>query len=176
MTEVKDRDEYILRTYIFFVSPKLINKRFNYNDLREKHPSLLTITDFIVDGDWDISDTYIEELPFYKFIKRVHDTGKSFKECYSEQDKEDKQRHLLYEDTYKSIKNIGYDISKINHHIRVGIGRTGEILFFDGIHRLSIIKVLGLDALIPVQIAMIHKEFANNNSLKLDEFNKVFEK
>lgn len=45
--------------------------------------------------------------------------------------------------------------------ITVGIGRYGEIIFFDGRHRLNVAKLLKLTK-IPVRVLVIHKKFFLN--------------
>ena len=42
--------------------------------------------------------------------------------------------------------------------ISVAIGRDGELILLDGRHRLSIVKIVGVDR-IPIQIAIVHAEW-----------------
>jgi len=49
-------------------------------------------------------------------------------------------------------------IRKPDDEITVGISRNGDIIFFDGRHRLNIAKILNLKK-IPVKILVIHPDF-----------------
>ncbi len=87
---------------------------------------------------------------------------------------------------YESIKNNGYLLSSENiflskynkndqslakldvDEVTVNIGRNGEILFFDGKHRLSIAKILKIKK-IPVMIIVRHKEWVEKGNWDIKE-------
>ena len=52
----------------------------------------------------------------------------------------------------------GKIMRKSDDDVTVGIGRDGEIIFFDGRHRLNIAKILKLKR-IPVRVLVIHPQF-----------------
>ena len=54
---------------------------------------------------------------------------------------------------------------KYDDDITVGIGRDGEIIFFDGRHRLNVAKILNLNR-IPVRVLVIHQEFLPKINIK----------
>ncbi len=87
----------------------------------------------------------------------------------------DKIKQSGYKTQYKlkqenGLKNdrVGY-LDLLTDEITVDIGRDGSLLFVDGNHRLSIVKLLGLK-LIPVVILVRHKKWINRRELLYEQF------
>lgn len=57
---------------------------------------------------------------------------------------------------YKS--QVELDTNDLNHEVTINIGRSGDLLFSNGAHRLSIAKILGIEK-IPVRIAVRHSDW-----------------
>lgn len=134
----------------------------------------------IVGGDWDnhvkgfddLIDFYQsflevaggekwENTNHFKRILKEIETGRHLWGCT---DRKSWKLYLDYQMTiFEDIKKNGYLDNNPNERIEVCIGRSGEILFNDGRHRLSYAKYL--DKEIPVNIVAIHEQFAKNNNL-----------
>lgn len=134
---IRPVDAYILRMAVFHVKPSQITHRVNGGLIEKILGDYYETSQFVVGGDWD------KNCKKFKIIDN------------------EKMRRVQ-----RSFEQFGYDLSKVSHYIRVCIGRNGEILFFDGNHRLSALKKIGYNKPIPVQIQFIHEEFAKNNPVK----------
>ncbi len=133
----------------------------------------------IVDGDWDCDTTEFTEKIRYQAIRQRYENGDSWEGtgiyeyyldqidscgrydgCYTLDDV--KQRYRTVDRMYESMKETGYDESKVENvldHVCVNIGRDGELLHAGvGNHRLSIAKLLDLDE-IPVRVVVRHEEW-----------------
>lgn len=136
----------------------------------------------VVDGDWDVTDHKFTDLFVYKaFEKRIKDgvewkdteyyrkvlgyaeSGKIVWQIRSKSDLDNRCKYL--DSLYESIKEKGYQLSRdINDEnftfdeIDVNIGRDGEYLFQNGVHRLSIAKILGINS-VPVMVFVRHKKW-----------------
>jgi hypothetical protein len=141
----------------------------------------MCMTGRIIGGDWDLNVEHIEKHVFYNSFKYFLQQGtffnsdihrkfidlkdsialkKEFKGTNNWEDYE--KRHLKkWLNIYNSIKEEGYKtqstLGNINpfKEIEVAISRNGEIIFVDGIHRLTFAKVLKLQK-IPVIIKQVH--------------------
>ncbi|MDP6435817.1 MAG: hypothetical protein QF790_05560 [Gammaproteobacteria bacterium] len=141
----------------------------------------------IMDGDWDLSTKRFEDLDVYKAfeavcknktsdwpetsfyqraIKRINEGGKPWK-CATEEEFYKRCESLA--ELYNTIERDGYqphsersaDVEANEDRldeISVAIGRTGELLFSDGAHRLAVAKLLGIKE-IPVTVPVRHKEW-----------------
>jgi hypothetical protein len=122
----------------------------------------------VVAGNWDITNYKFTDLPIYeafkrrikegvewqdtKFYKGVFKAVESGRFVWGIKNKDDLDNHCKYLDSlYESIKNEGYrlnrnicDKNSSYDEIDVNIGRNGEYLFQNGVHRLSIAKILGI--------------------------------
>lgn len=136
----------------------------------------------VVDGDWDISPYKFTDLAVYTSLKkRIVDCVKwQDTELYKillkkvesgvcvwdVKNKEDLDKRCMYLDSLiQSIKNGGYKLNRANYNrivnydeIDVNIGRNGEYLFQNGVHRLSIAKILGIKR-VPVTVFVRHKKW-----------------
>jgi len=117
-----------------------------------------------------------QETPYYKREKERYLNGLVRKEYKSEADLNlkfnyhnklfDKIKQEGFKTQREIIKSngtvINYGRKKIirkpDDEITVGISRNGDIIFFDGRHRLNIAKILNLKK-IPVKILVIHPDF-----------------
>lgn len=140
----------------------------------------------VVDGNWDITNWKFtdlgvyqafqkrieqgmewEDTEFYRGVLRQAESGKS---VWSIKNRDDLDRRCRYLDSlYESIKNEGYRLNRNIHYsaaakntafdeIDVNIGRNGEYLFQNGVHRLSIAKILGVKC-VPVMVFVRHKKW-----------------
>lgn len=144
----------------------------------------------IVGGDWDRLDKKFGELDIYiafnercregrnwedtVFYRRVLgeiESGKSLWRCRNKSDLNERCKTL--DSLFQNIKHEGYKLqSEIaykedNHNpiqsedeITVNVGRDGDLLFNNGAHRLSIVKVLGIKS-IPIKITIRHPQWVN---------------
>lgn len=113
---------------------------------------------------------------YHRVYEAVMDEGRRYHGCETPADVDQHFREI--DEVYESIKQNGYKIQRelrterpsldepfgyINERIMetsVDVGRNGELLLVDGRHRLSIAKILGLDA-VPVTIIVRHQEWVN---------------
>jgi len=136
----------------------------------------------VVDGDWDLNSMPFEDLDVYQAIHERFIQKKEWEETnyykrhkeymnwnstpYGLKSQNDIAQHFSNIDNlYKNILKSGYrtrrDIDGTNSlrildEITVRISRTGELLFEDGRHRLSIAKILRIPH-IPVLVTWRHK-------------------
>ena len=68
-----------------------------------------------------------------------------------------------YEDLYENIKHNGYNKS---YPIEVHIGRDGELIRYDGSHRLSIAKILDLDR-ISAKVLIRHSQYQTDPTVSI---------
>lgn len=136
----------------------------------------------VVDGDWDISNYKFTDLITYEAFKRRIREGVEWRDtkfyelvleavesgserAWSIKNKDDLDKRCKYLDSLiESIKNNGYRLNRnicdnaTYDEIDVNIGRNGEYLFQNGVHRLSIAKILGIKY-VPVMVFVRHKKW-----------------
>lgn len=168
---------------IIWVNPGMINKiTLNYNN--ENPLSQLGIVE---NGDWDKKSYRIKDLIIFKALNEYIINKKSIKktEFYNsdiktkeDYDMEAGSRTWEYISEYEyenRIKIIDHLIDSIKTHgyltqkqlgsapvdeIIVKVGRNGEFLFFNGIHRLCISKILNIEK-IPIIVKTRHKKWVD---------------
>lgn len=184
---------------LFFINKKNKKNKIYYLDPNKikficgpinKKINLLTDRSLVISGNWDLSESRIEDYFIYKGIRerfvngrdwqktslydeaiKVINSGEIFNGC---QNKDKLEKYFQNIDSlYKSIKDLGFFEGYKNNNfkgksdpfiqghdeIKISIGRNGEPLFLDGIHRLSIAKILKIKK-IPVSIIACHSEWA----------------
>jgi len=106
-----------------------------------------------------------QETDFYRRVVTEISKGKVKFGCKTKEEFDERCKKL--DKLYQNIKNNGYKTQKeisMNYRnrllseedeIAVSIARTGELLFNNGMHRLSIAKILNLEK-IPVKITVRH--------------------
>lgn len=140
----------------------------------------------VAGGDWDLDGIPVQEYGHvYSILKqRVIDSldydkipefrenierinrGETPDNCSSEE--QYRAKYVRFEDLYKTIKSLGYQTQKELktgrpfNEIRVQVGRRGNLLFEEGMHRLAIAQVLRLRK-IPVIITRRHAEWVEKN-------------
>ena len=137
----------------------------------------------VVGGDWDITNcefttTFDAYEAFRKrakegvewrdteYYKRILRTAKSGIFLHGIKNETDLNRRCRYLDSlYESIKTEGYHLNRDNSQnniafgeIDVNIGRNGEYIFRDGVHRLAIAKVLEIKY-VPVMVFVRHRKW-----------------
>lgn len=136
----------------------------------------------VTDGDWDNKNRQFDALDVYDaFLKRVNEKKewreteyyrrilsqvKSGDYVYGIRTEEDLIERTKYLDSlYECIKTKGYLLNRDNceynvafDEIQVAIGRNGEYILKDGIHRLSIAKIIGVES-VPVTVFVRHKKW-----------------
>jgi len=167
---------------IYWISPNRITKCLSPED-RKGYFNSGKIRGKIVGGNWDNTNyEFTNTIDVYEafkkrvreglewrdteYYKRVLRQVKSGNFVYGIRNEADLDKRCEYLDSlYESIKNEGYLLSRNNYHenitfgeIDVNIGRNGEYIFRDGIHRLSIAKVIGLKC-VPVMVFVRHKKW-----------------
>lgn len=155
------------------LSPEDRKGIFNSEKLRGK----------IVGGNWDLVNyEFTNTIDVYQafkkrisekvewrdteYYKRIFSQVESGTFLYGIRNKGDLDERCKYLDTlFENIKKEGYRLNRFNYNknitfneIDVNIGRNGEYIFRDGIHRLSIAKVLGLKW-VPVTVCVRHKKW-----------------
>lgn len=124
---------------------------------------------FVKNIDWENTPYYKREVKRYyegtvrKEYKKIKDLNLKFifhDKLYEKIKHEGfkTQRELI--ESEGNIVNYGHGkfMRKPDDDITVGIGRNGEIIFFDGRHRLNVAKLLKLKR-IPVRVLVIHKRY-----------------
>jgi hypothetical protein len=164
--------QYVLYTVSRYDRTLKGNKKWHFGSLK--------------DGDWDKNGYAIENYGSIMSIlkKRVEnksafdnieeylqnlvyiEAGGTPDNCYTCRQYEAKWRSI--EMLYYQIKANGYrtqtelGTNQPYNELRIQIGREGELLFEDGIHRLIIAKLLGMDK-VPAIITRRHKQYARDN-------------
>ena len=141
----------------------------------------------VVDGDWDNTNSKFNDYPLYQALVERYKHGKDWKEtdyikrkireaeeggkvwhrCDSKDDIINRCGYI--DNLYTNIKENGYKKQdelppresyprELINEILVDIGRDGELLFVNGIHRLSIAKIQNLDV-VPVTVLVRHKKW-----------------
>jgi len=154
----------------------------------------------VVGGDWDLTnyefaktiDVYeafkkrINEKVDWKdteYYKRILGEVKSGNFIYGIRNEHDLDERCKYLDSlYETIKKEGYHLNRYNYiqnvtfnEIDVNIGRTGEYIFRDGIHRLSIAKILALKY-VPVTVCVRHKNWQEFRDFLFFNSEKLYNK
>ena len=161
--------------------------------------SEVRVAGYIAGGDWDqkwiqsrrISDRYhfkgfIERfvegkewedtLYYAKFFERINKRGYTrggittwdeYKETFLNS----------WDELYHDIKHNGYKkqefiSGKPENEIEVGVSRKGKILMLDGIHRITIAKIIGVK-IVPAIVNIWHEDFFKNASKKIPEKRKT---
>jgi len=167
---------------IFYVDPNAVLYTISPHD-----PSLYgnRVLHFgeVKPGDWDLNGFSINEYGgIYSILKRriegkvdygeipefldnmeKIEQGEPWDNCTTRDGYYKKWQEI--ESLYQEIKNVGYKTQielktgKPLNEIRIQIGRSGNLLFEEGLHRLIIAQLLNLKQ-VPVLISRRHKEWA----------------
>lgn len=167
---------------ILHVDPKLISHTVSPDD-----PTLTGNATWhfgsASDGDWDLGGVPVQEHGdvFVILNKRINmgldyrdipesvthlrqiEGGAIIDSCTKPEEYLDRWKDI--EDLYYTIKRDGYrsqaELATENplDEIRIQIGRTGDLLFEEGLHRLAIAQLLDLDR-VPVIVTRRHEEWA----------------
>ena len=173
---------------VYWISPDRIVHLTNYKKVDRSDPTSPQESVFpsnmrgkVVDGNWDIADFKFAELDHMDAFKQRIQEGADWKDTkfyrrflkeiesgrivWNMKNKSDLDQHCKHHDElYEKIKNEGYHLNidkrtKIDLcEIDVNIGRNGEYLFQNGVHRLSIAKALGIKY-VPVMVYVRHKQW-----------------
>ena len=176
--KLKDITVDLNKTYM--VNPKNIiyaAKEFSITDDKGK----------VIGGNWDspknrklfeemqvyqafyhhfVNDKKWSETGFYHRVLSEISDGKVKWGCKSKAnldmrfEKLDELYHFIKDNGYKTQKEVKSGALSGEDEVTVSIGRTGELLFTNGRHRLSIAKILGLKE-IPVKITVRHLGWMN---------------
>jgi len=133
-----------------------------------------------MDGTWDHGERPIKDSDIYKAVQEHFVKGTPWVEFRSilkrlendENDisdiclKYDKLYYQIQQNGYKSQQELLENPQGLNNglflhtldEVTVDIGRNGELLHVDGIHRLTIAKILGLEK-IPIVFLVRHKDW-----------------
>jgi hypothetical protein len=169
-------------TKIYWISPNRIIKCLSPR-LRKGYFNFEQIRGSVVGGDWDQVNCKFEtnidvfeaikerankqvEWQDTKYYKRILREVKRGNFLYGIKNKTDLDTRCRYLDSlYVNIKRNGYHLSRNIYHknitfgeVEVNIGRDGDYIFRDGIHRLSIAKILGIKS-IPINVFVRHKKW-----------------
>ena len=166
----------------YWVSPE----RISYCSLREF--GVRDFKGHVVAGDWDLLEKSFDDLDVYIALKQVCLQGKDWFGTAFYQRTLDKlgKGQVLYNCTVKDdlirrckelerlfqkIRQEGYrtqqellqeqqidDKMQAEEEVTISIGRSGDLLFSDGAHRLAVAKLLGIPS-IPVKVAVRHPQW-----------------
>jgi SAM-dependent methyltransferase len=167
---------------IYWVSPNRITKCLSPEN-RKGYFNSEKMRGRIIGGDWDRTNyEFANTIDVYEafrkrvreridwqdteYYKRILKEVKSGNYLYGIKNKADLDERCKYLDSlYENIKKEGYRLNRNIYHknitfdeIDVCIGRNGDYIFRDGIHRLSIAKIIGLKY-VPVTVFIRHKEW-----------------
>lgn len=136
--------------------------RIHEKDIHPKNKRLDDSIDIIAFKERFLNHKHWEETEYRK-IKNKLDAGEESRWCNNWE--EYKKTHLLrWESLYANIKEKGYKKQSLlknllgDYEIQVVVTKHGELLFFDGRHRLAIARILGLKK-IPVMVTVWHADF-----------------
>lgn len=135
----------------------------------------------VLSGDWDRLEKRFDALDVYVALEEVIKGHKSWQQtvyyqrilgkleggeilwdCANKMDLDARCAQL--DALIESITKTGYksqeelNTKRVNDEIIINIGRSGDLLFSNGAHRLSIAKILGINK-IPVKIAVRHTQW-----------------
>ena len=136
----------------------------------------------VSDGDWDLNGNPVREhgdaytilnkrislgmafgdIPEFLTHLREIEAGAIVDSCTTRQEYFERWRDI--EDLYHAISSGGYKTQaelgtdNLLDEIRVQVGRKGDILFEEGLHRLAIAQLLGLEQ-VPVIITRRHANY-----------------
>ena len=166
---------------VYWISTDRITKCLSTED-REKYFDSEGMRGKAVGGNWDITNCVFTDFDVYEafrkrakegtdwrdteYYKRILGKAKSGVFLHGIKSETDLDRRCNYLDSlFQSIKNEGYHLNRDNcqknvafGEIDVNIGRNGEYIFRDGIHRLAIAKVVGIKY-VPVMVFVRHKKW-----------------
>jgi len=119
-------------------------------------------------GDWDINQTLFADHPFLQTLE-VYESGGDVKAVHEYQIAVKRFSPAKAEALfgkwiriYEDMKINGWrqsdDRDPWNEYVLAAVGRSGELLFYQGIHRLSMALKLGIPS-IPVKVGFRHKEW-----------------
>lgn len=174
---------------LIYVDPSLITHTVNRYDRTLKRSDMWHFGT-VAGGDWDIDGIPVQEYGHvYSILKRRvidaldYDEIPEFKEnlerikrgerpdvCSSEE--QYRAKYIRFENLYKAIKSSGYQTQKELktgrpfNEIRIQVGRRGNLLFEEGMHRLAIAQVLKLQK-IPVIITRRHAQWVSKNGSQI---------
>lgn len=144
----------------------------------------------VIGGEWDHLEKRFEDLDVYVSFKERFIEGKKWQDtpyyqrmlneikqgvlrwrCKNEEDL--RKRCATLDHLFQSIQEKGYkshsqilseknidDPIQIEDEITVNVGRNGDLLFNNAAHRLTIVKLLGLEH-IPVKITVRHPQWVD---------------
>lgn len=163
---------------IIWVNPKKI--KFSL----KRHSNKYTKRGMVMRGDWDLEKKDIsqsnklkavkerfvkeknwQETDYYKELLKDIEKGKIRYFCKDKSELDERFKRL--DKLYENIRKEGYKTQKelnknntidIYDEITVSIGRKGELILVDGVHRFFIAKILGLKK-IPTQIFIRHSKW-----------------
>ena len=129
---------------------------------------------FIAFSDHFLNDVAWEETQYYKSVLNRITEGYVPWRCANEDDL--RKRFESFDALHRQIRVNGYkkqtEISPMSYDIRkideisVNLDRNGNLLFNNSAHRLSIAKILGIEA-IPVRVTVCHVRCSNFEALHL---------
>ena len=141
----------------------------------------------ILSGDWDVHARLFAETPLFKAVDAVLTRGERWSEqafygemtsrikagtamwgCTNESTFQERLRGI--ERLYRDIRDDGYRPRHNFDEISVGIGRYGEVMLYDGEHRLAIATLLQLQS-VPVRIIVRHPQWARFKTYVLEYAN-----
>ena len=167
---------------VFWIDPQQINQVANFTKgVYGEKGAFLTKSQFRAErdrlrekghdpGDWDLTPRPFSKEPFFDVIF-AWDNGSDYKQTRSWKGSVDKWGEekaevvfARWRKMYEDMKENGYRAknaaSPWNEYVLVYIGRTGELLFYQGRHRLTMAQHLGIES-IPVKVGLRHTEWHN---------------
>lgn len=171
------------------INPSLVTHTVNRLDRTLKRNDMWHFGS-VAGGDWDLDGVPVQEYGHvYKILKKRTLLNLDYNEipeftenlerikrgekpdvCSSEQ--QYREKYVRFERLYETIKSSGYrtqrelKTGRPFNEIRIQVGRRGNLLFEEGIHRLCIAQLLKLRK-IPVIITRCHSEWVAKNGSRV---------
>ncbi len=168
--------------FLIYVKPSRIQMTVNQNDATLTGNAVWHVGS-VADGDWDLGGAAVSEhghvaailkahvvekrplstIPHYQSNLQRIEQGELIDSCTTPDEYEARWHQIA--GLYAVIRDQGYktqtelDSDNPLDEIRVQIGRSGEFLFEEGLHRLTIAHLLNLPA-VPVLVTRRHKNWA----------------
>lgn len=170
------------------IDPSVVKRTVNRQDRTLKRNDMWHFGS-VCGGDWDLNGIPVQEYAnIYRILKQRIEGGLEYDEipefreglelirrgerpenCRTES--QYREKYANTERLYGTIKREGYKtqrqlkaIRPLNE-IRVQVGRDGDLLFEEGIHRLVVVQLLGLKQ-IPVIVTRQHAEWVAKNKAR----------
>jgi len=146
---------------VYYIEPSNVNYLIWWPDLRECFNGNIP-KKTIKGGDWDLRKVSFEETYRYKSLMKRFEHGANWEdtEYYRYLEKNDKTSNPVdvltdYDDLFEDMRENGFNDK---YPVKINIGRGGELIRHNGLHRLTIARILDIDQ-VPTRVNLRHREW-----------------